>query len=95
MSKLETLITRCNPDLGPDRLMLPAWIGFLNFACGFSDLREAYEAETGRKWALPKTYIDRLIDESTGAGEEHLLGFCEWATRTQWGCAPTTPESGK
>lgn len=72
----------------------PAWYGCLHWALGKEEIVQLFRNETGIQWIPGETAIDRMIDESTGAGKEFLQKFAEWMNANIWGELEATPEQG-
>jgi hypothetical protein len=54
-------------------LELMAWRDFMDFAIGHPEIRAAFMAETGMRFAA--TRIDLLIDDATGYSEDTIRRF--------------------
>lgn len=59
-------------------------------AAGHADILAAYEADQGRKFILagPRTTLDRMIDEATGADVAAVNDFIDWFNVAVWGEDP-------
>ena len=71
-------------------MMDAAWAAFVRWAFQQAELRQRFTAETGiRLYSPPKSPIDALIDQATGApttiSERDLNAFVKWATVELWG----------
>lgn len=69
----------------PDRLSEAAWVGFIQWAHRFPEIRARFTAETGLVLGAPCTSLEAMIDVVTGARDSLLEQFVEWATREIWG----------
>ena len=65
--------------------MTGAWLGCIRFALGKPEIVAAFRADTGNKWEPATTWIDRMIDQQTGAEWAFLKAFTEWANVNVWG----------
>lgn len=65
--------------------MEAAWAGFITWAFDNPEMRAQFEAETGQKYAPPRSAIDAMIDDATGHVDDYVEAFAVWATRTHWG----------
>jgi hypothetical protein len=78
-------MTKIMPPENTPEYMWPAWAGCLHWASGNEDVIKAFESDTGLKWSPPRNAIDVMIDEATGASENHLLRFVSWFNENIWG----------
>ena len=73
-------------DLAPrDPLMASAWLGSLKYALGREDVLAAFQQETGNTYTPPRTALEQMIDEATGAEYAFLLAFAKWHNAAIWG----------
>jgi hypothetical protein len=70
-------------DIGD--VMAPAWAGFVQYAITDERVVEQFERETGVKFSVATTPIDRMIDEATGRVETDIEKFVLWVTERYWG----------
>lgn len=62
-----------------------AWAGFLLWAIGQPEMREAFTVATGFSLDSPRNAIAALIDEATGFQSAVMFAFAKWATVEHWG----------
>lgn len=72
------------PEDTPD-YMLPAWIGCIHWAISEPDVIHAFEAETGMRYAPPKSAIDHAVDQASGYSEGFIRRLIEWVNVNVWG----------
>lgn len=73
-------------------LMKPAWAACMSWAIRQDDMRAAFEAESGMRYIPPKSGLELMIGDATGAGEKYAEAFTVWATRNVWGTPDGVPE---
>ncbi len=80
-------------DLMPtDRLLIPAWASCLQWAIGEKAILDQFLAETGIKWTPPRTVIERMIDEASGADFDVVRTFVIWFNANIWDGEPPDEE---
>jgi len=65
--------------------MIQAWVDCLRWAIGEPECLEAFKADTRSQWIPPRTALDRMIDEATGAQEAFIRQFVDWFNANVWG----------
>jgi hypothetical protein len=68
-----------------DDSMLSAWLGCLHWALGEQEVRGAFYKASGLRWEPPRSPIERMVDEATGADGEYLVAFAVFVNREIWG----------
>ncbi len=73
-------------------IMVPMWIGFIEFALGNEEMRRQFEQDTGfTLQARDRIPIEAMVDQACGhvteATETILMAFMDWATDKHWGVA--------
>ena len=68
-----------------DPLLHPAWMGCLHWAIGNEKVLAWFKSETGSQYLPPRSAIERMIDEATGADTAFILKFAAWMTENIWG----------
>ena len=63
----------------------PAWASALRAAAGQPGPLEAFRKDTGCTYTPPRSGLDKMIDESTGAEEAFLDAFVTWFNEKVWG----------
>lgn len=71
------------PETNP--IMMGAWAACLEWAIFDKDIMADYTATTGKSINLPKTQIDLMVDQATGALESQLDNFVGWFNLNIWG----------
>ena len=66
-------------------IMAQAYIDFAIWAIGQPGFIEAFTADTGIKFTLPKNSMERLIDDATGANKAIIAAYLDWLTVSHWG----------
>lgn len=66
-----------------DPLMEAAFADCVRWAYGDPDVRDWFEAETGKRF--PRSGMDRLIDQTTGNDGEIAEAFVRWVAERLWG----------
>lgn len=88
MAKAKPKTTDAGPldDLMPrNPLMAIAWADGLRWAIGDPQIVANYRADTGDNWQPGTTPIDRMIDDSSGAGLAFARSFAKWFNANIWG----------
>lgn len=81
------------PDSALDQFHFEMWGGMISFLLGQDDVRQAFEAESGIRFAMPpRNDLERMIDDACGrnadAVNQAVIGrFVRWATDNYWGDA--------
>ena len=68
-----------------DEMIRPAWASCVRVAMSNAEALEQFREDTGNRWVLGRTSIDRMIDDTTGAEKEFILAFIRWHNRWIWG----------
>lgn len=79
------------PAETPDYLA-PAWASCLSWAIHNEDMRIAFQQATGRKWSPPRSGLDLMIDEATGANRAFIEAYITWFNQNVWGNEPIDNE---
>lgn len=69
----------------PDEFNQIAWRDFVLWAWSEPQMRAQFTAATGIKIQPATSPIDAAIDVATGARDNVMNRFVEWATRNHWG----------
>ncbi len=82
-------------SLGPENtMMLGAWLGAIHWGISDTHMLAAFKADTGLSYHPPKSAIERMIDESTGADGAFLIAFVRWFNEHHWGAVNGRAASG-
>lgn len=73
------------PPADTPEIMMPAWLGALDWALGKDDIVEAFRADTGNRWRPGRAPIERMIDRATRSDERFLKEFVGWFNANVWG----------
>lgn len=73
---------------GDEEYLIGAWIGCLSWALGEPKVVDAFRADTGINYSPPRSGIDRMIDEATGADKAFIMAFLKWFNANVWGDLP-------
>jgi hypothetical protein len=60
-------------------------LGCLHWAIGNEKVLAWFKSETGSQYLPPRSAIERMIDEATGADTAFILKFAAWMTENIWG----------
>lgn len=77
------------PETHP--LMQIAWRDCLMWACTFEPIVKQFREDTGCKFEVGKTSLDRMIDEAGGAETAYCKQFVEWFNLNVWGDSDELP----
>lgn len=72
------------PKGTPD-YMVGAYISCLRVFLSKNEIIEQFKEDTKSNWTPPKSAIDKMIDDSTGAAEQFFLNFVKWFNENVWG----------
>jgi hypothetical protein len=65
--------------------MADAWVSCLHWAIAEPEVVARFRAETGNTYAPPKSGLERMIDEASGADKAFAEEFVEWFNENVWG----------
>jgi hypothetical protein len=70
-----------------DNFLCGAFISCVRWALSEDEAIKAFAEKTGTDlWAvIPKSVIDRMIDEATGHRRAVFASFCDWVAEFVWG----------
>jgi hypothetical protein len=63
----------------------PAWVSALVAATRNPEILAAFQQDTGCTYIVPRTSIDRLIDDAAGVTDQLGRAFVEWFNANVWG----------
>ena len=73
-------------DLVPENALIPAmWYSCLRWALGKKEFIQQFQKDTGNKYRPPRSPIEKMVDESTGADKHFLREFAKWMNKNIWG----------
>ena len=76
-----------------DPIMAAAWLSACQVGFERPEIRALFEADRGRPLSSPpKTPIEAMIDQATGAARAEAEEFVEWFNREVWGEDPFADE---
>lgn len=80
---------------GEHEYLVPAWLGCFSWALRNCRVMEDFTAATGVKYTPPRTGIEAMIDDATGADDAFFCAFAKWMNENIWGDmdAPESEES--
>lgn len=68
-----------------DPLMAGPWSVAISVALRDASMLAGFKTDTGLSWNPPKSPLDRMIDEATGADMKFLVAFAAWFNENIWG----------
>jgi hypothetical protein len=77
-------IVAMKPADTPD-YMIPAWLACIAWALSEPGALAQFRADTGNSWTPPRTGIDAMVDEATGARDAFMRQFVVWVNEKVWG----------
>lgn len=73
-------------DLMPDDALIPGmWYSCIHWALGKPEFIEAFQKDTGNNYRPPKSAIEKMVDEATGADKDFIREFAKWVNKNIWG----------
>ncbi len=87
MSEMPTITT----PWADDPLMLPAFLGCVEWALGTPEILAGFRKSTGNNWTPGRSGLERMIDRATGVDHQFFQQFSDYVANEIFG----TPETMK
>lgn len=68
-----------------DELDAAAFVSLCSYAASDRRFTEAFTKSTGCAILVPRTGLDRMIDEATGVDQHACITFMRWVASELWG----------
>lgn len=84
-----------------DPIMIFAWTACLRYVVGSAERMAEFRADTGMNYTAPRSPLDSMIDDATGATHAYVMAIARWMNANVWGevngraCNGTEPEVGE